>query len=256
MRPPLIVANWKMNHTVSESLKFATVLGKQALSKEVEIVICPPFSSLQSLSIALHDMGGIKLGAQNCHWEESGAYTGEVSAVFLKELECAYVLVGHSERRHLFGESDETINKKLIAVLSQNLSPIFCIGETEQERKENKTTSVIKKQLEEGLKTIRRDEMGRMVIAYEPVWAIGTGQNATPEQAEEVHTLIRSWISKAYSEETAAALRILYGGSVKGDNITSLMKKPNIDGALVGGASLAVDSFLKIINYGAANEPS
>lgn len=251
-RTPLIVANWKMNHTVAESLKFATVLGKQALPKEVEIVICPPASSLQSFSIALSDFGGtVKLGGQNCHSEESGAYTGEISPVFLKELDCTYVIIGHSERRRLFGENDDIINKKLIAVLSLSLSPIFCVGETEGERKENRTSAVIKKQLENGLKTVRRDEMEKLVIAYEPVWAIGTGRNATPDQAQEVHALIRTWVSKAYDDELAGALRILYGGSVKGDNIGELMKEPDIDGALVGGASLAVDSFLQIINYGA-----
>lgn len=263
MRKPLIVANWKMNHTMKEGLKFVTRLLKDLPSEgQVEVVLCPPYTSLYSLSVALSDRQsvsgggqsgsdrpGIKLGGQNCHWNDAGAYTGEISPVFLKELNCDYVIVGHSERRQLFGETDGQICKKITAVFANEMTPIFCVGETEGQRKGGKTPEVIENQLGKGLEGIFSSSIPALVVAYEPVWAIGTGNNATPEQAQEVHQTIRHWFKRRFTEEAADAVRILYGGSVKPDNITVLMKKPDIDGALVGGASLEVDSFAQIVNY-------
>lgn len=250
MRTPLIVANWKMNHTIEESLKFATYMEKDfPLFGKVETVICPPHTALYSLSVVLTEHGRVKLGAQNCHWEDHGAFTGEVSPVFLKELNCEYVIIGHSERRQLFGETDEVINKKLQSVLENEMTPIFCIGETEEERKSGKTTKVVTAQLSKGLEGISTDYLSKLVIAYEPVWAIGTGNNATADEAQEVHKTIRNWYTKQAGDDIARKTRILYGGSVKPDNIGEFMKKPDIDGALVGGASLKVDSFLEIVNY-------
>lgn len=250
MRTPLIVANWKMNQTIEESLKFATHLEKGfPMFGKVEMVICPPHTALYSLSVILAEQGKVKLGGQNCHWEDHGAFTGEVSPVFLKELDCEYVIIGHSERRHLFGETDEVINKKLQSVFENEMTPIFCIGETEEERKSGKTIKVVTNQLSKGLEGLNKDYLSKLVIAYEPVWAIGTGKNATSDEAEEVHQTIRNWYTKQAGDEIAKKIRILYGGSVKPDNIGDFMKKSDIDGALVGGASLKVDSFLQIVNY-------
>lgn len=250
MRKPLIIANWKMNHTVNEALKFLTVLQKQPnLPSDIDMVICPPFTCLQSLSILLAEEKKVSLGAQNVHWEKAGAYTGEVSPLFLKELGCDYVIVGHSERRQLFFETNEMISKKVKAVLENEMIPIFCIGETKQERDQGKTQMVIQTQLRSALDFLPHNFFSHLVIAYEPVWAIGTGQNATPEVAEEVHHYIREWVSKKVGGEIAGQIRIVYGGSVKPDNCAELLKKPDIDGVLVGGASVSVDSFLQIVNY-------
>lgn len=240
MNTPLIIANWKMNHTISETTQFAEKLlaSKIPPPDKVEIVICPPFTSLPSLFEKLKKTD-IKLGAQNCHWESSGAFTGEISAKFLKECGCSYVIVGHSERREIFGETDEMINRKLKAVLDYAMIPIFCVGEKKEERKAGQTLEVISRQIEKGLEGISSENLKKLVVAYEPVWAIGTGENASPAQAQEVHHFIRKKVGK---------IRVLYGGSVKGDNVASLMKEKDIDGALVGGASLAVDSFVKIVN--------
>ena len=256
MRKPLIVANWKMNHTVKEGLKFATRIQKDLPSEgQVEVVLCPPFTSLYSLSVALSerqsgsDRPGVGLGAQNCHWEDKGACTGEISPVFLKELNCDYVIVGHSERRQLFHETDEQICKKITAVFAGEMTPIFCVGEMESQREGNKTLEVIENQLGKGLDGIFASSIPGLVVAYEPVWAIGTGKNATPDEAQEVHRAIRQWFKRHFTEEVSDGVRILYGGSVKPDNIAALMKKPDIDGVLVGGASLEVDSFAQIVNY-------
>ncbi len=246
MRKPLFVANWKMNHGLADSLKFITRFQKECITSEtVEAVICPPFTSLYTLSIALSENPYAKLGAQNCHHEVAGAYTGEISPLFLKELECEYVLAGHSERRSIFGETNSFLNKKVKAISQHNMTPIYCVGESASERQKDKTIEVITQQLSEGLSDL--DPQKNLVIAYEPVWAIGTGNNATAEQAEEIHAFIRSWLTKTWNIEKAKITRILYGGSVKADNIKALMKKENIDGALIGGASLEVDSFIKII---------
>jgi triosephosphate isomerase len=249
MRTPLLVANWKMNHTVIEALKFISFFQNIPFKDQREIVLCPPFTSLYSLSVVLADQNRIKLGAQNCHFEAKGAYTGEISPVFLREVNCDYVIVGHSERRQLFKEEDATIAQKLTAVAAHEMAPIFCVGETEQERKDEQTFTRIEMQLSQGLKHYPSKAWDCLVIAYEPVWAIGTGNNATPKQAQEVHAFIRQWLSKNFGKKTASLIRILYGGSVKPDNISILMAQEDIDGALVGGASLLVDSFAKIVNY-------
>ncbi|MBI2340642.1 MAG: triose-phosphate isomerase [Deltaproteobacteria bacterium] len=239
-----------MNHTVKEGLKFATRIQKDLPSEgQVEVVLCPPFTSLYSLSVALSEKPTVKLGAQNCHWEEKGAFTGEIGAAFLKELNCEYVIVGHSERRQLFHETDKEVCKKIAAVFANEMTPIFCIGETEDQRDKGKTAEVIERQLGEGLKEVFASSAPALVIAYEPVWAIGTGKNATPEQAQEVHEAIRRWFVRHFTASAAGQMRILYGGSVKPDNTAVLMKKPDIDGVLVGGASLEVDSFARIVNY-------
>ncbi|HBF12006.1 MAG TPA: triose-phosphate isomerase [Deltaproteobacteria bacterium] len=251
MRTLLIVANWKMNHTIEDSIKFITHLKKALLlGKKSDIVLCPSFTSLYPLAMALQESETpfIKLGAQNCHYENTGAYTGEISPVFLKEVECSYVLVGHSERRHIFGETDEWIGKKVSSVLKHDMNPILCVGETLLEHEKNKTMSIITHQLTKGLELVSKEEAVHLTIAYEPVWAIGTGHNASPEQAEEVHAQIRGWLETRFDKTVAANIRILYGGSVKSDNAKDLTKQPNIDGLLVGGASLTVDSFSQIVN--------
>ncbi|EKD42500.1 MAG: hypothetical protein ACD_73C00133G0002 [uncultured bacterium] len=250
MRTPLIVANWKMNHGIAETLKFMTGLKKEmTFVSNVEIVICPPFTSLYSLSVALSEQKTFNIGAQNCHWEKNGAFTGEISPLFLKELECDYVLLGHSERRHVFGETNEMIQKKTRAVLDCELKPIVCIGEKLEERESKQTLNIIGDQLTCTLKFITPEEMESVTIAYEPVWAIGTGLNATPGQAEEVHLFIRNEVKRIFGEKTGQKIRLLYGGSVKADNAAQLMKETDIDGLLVGGASLTLDSFMKIVQY-------
>lgn len=249
MRTSLVVANWKMNHTIEETLKFLTRFKKGFVNtSSVEIVICAPYTSLYSLSVAISDIVGIKLGAQNCHWEERGAYTGEVSPQFLRELNCSYVIVGHSERRLLFSETDEMVGKKVGAVLNHGMNPVLCIGETRKNRDEGKTWEVVSEQLAKGLLRVDSLSMEKVVIAYEPVWAIGTGLSATPPMAQEVHKLIRGWIKEEKGEGCAMTSRLLYGGSVSAQNFSSFIKQPDIDGALVGGASLEVDSFRQIVH--------
>ena len=247
MRQKLIVANWKMYQTVAEGLSFLTALlyELKAIGNR-EVVLCPPFTSLYSLGVALSETE-IKLGAQNLHWENSGAFTGEVSAELLKDVDCSYVIVGHSERRQLFAETNEQIQKKLQAATRAQLIPIFCVGETLAEREKNKTWNVIEQQLQEGLSGLSFSEARELVIAYEPVWAIGTGKNATPEQAQEVHAQIREWLQKRFGSPFAQDLRILYGGSVKAENAAELFAKKDIDGGLVGGASLDAKKFAEII---------
>jgi len=247
MRIPLIAGNWKMNKKPSEAKEFAEQL-KEALGIKVnvEILICPPFTALSQVAWMLRD-SNIKLGGQNMHWETKGAFTGEISGEFLVECGCQYVILGHSERRQYFGETDEVVNKKIVTALSLNLNPIFCIGESLAEREANQTFDVIKKQLDGGL--INITNISNIVIAYEPVWAIGTGKTATPEQAKEVHAFIRETITQKFGKDSANDLRILYGGSVTPENIDSLMLQDGIDGVLVGGASLKLESFLRIINF-------
>lgn len=247
MRIPLIIANWKMNYGVEESLSFVESFQEITRAEKVEVVICPPFTSLDSVASTLKNKVA-RIGAQNCHFEESGAFTGEISPVFLKELGCTFVLLGHSERRHIFGETDEQISKKVKAVLKQGLTAVLCVGEKLEEREDGKTWQVIGAQLQASLSVISPADMKNIVIAYEPVWAIGTGKNATPAMAEEVHQSIRKWIDENKGRTVAEGFRILYGGSVNQDNAASLMKEPDIDGLLIGGASLKVDSFSRIIN--------
>ena len=249
-RLPFIAGNWKMNKTVGEALDLVRQLKTSILGMEgVEVAVAPPFTALYAVHKELEG-SPIRLAAQNLFWEEKGAYTGEVSSPMLKELGCRYVILGHSERRQFFGETDETVNRKMKAALGQDLKVIFCIGETLKEREEGKTFSVIERQVTGGLKDVGKEEMKRMVVAYEPVWAIGTGKTATPEQAEEVHRFIRERLEKLYSRGIAEEVRIQYGGSVTPENIKGLMNQKNIDGALVGGASLKSDTFSKIVRFG------
>ena len=238
-----------MNKTVGEALDLVREL-KAALSglKGVEVAVAPPFTALFAVWKELEG-SPILLAAQNLYWEEKGAFTGEVSPLMLKEAGCSYVIIGHSERRQFFGETDETVNRRIKAALTQGLRVIFCIGETLKEREEGKTFPVIERQVEGGLKGMGDKEMRNMVVAYEPVWAIGTGKTATPEQAEEVHRFIREKLGKFYSQEVTEGVRIQYGGSVTPENVKGLMNQPNIDGALVGGASLKAESFSKIVRF-------
>jgi len=246
-RTPFIVANWKMNFTVPDALKFETVFTHELKAiGDVEIAIAPPFTALYSLGVALSDTQ-FKLAAQNIFWEESGAFTGEISPTFLKDVGCEYVIIGHSERRQYFGETDETVSKKIRAAIRNELVPIMCIGETLAQREANKTWEVCERQLKGGLSSIFLKDIDKFVIAYEPIWAIGTGKNATPAQAEEVHQMIREWISKECDGATAERVRILYGGSVKSKTSREILSQPNVDGALVGGASLDPVEFANII---------
>jgi len=248
MRKILIAGNWKMNKTIPESLELIHALMKKLDSScPAEVVLIPPFTSLFSVAEAL--LGStIQLGAQNLSHLSVGAVTGEVSSLMLVSVGCRYVLVGHSERRNLFQEDDAIINQKLKTALSEGLHPILCVGESWKEREAGTTRDVIGGQLKRGLDGLTPMEMGKMTIAYEPVWAIGTGKTAQPEQAQEIHEAIRSELSSQYGPETAKATRIIYGGSVTPDNSPSLMAQPDVDGALVGGASLDADSFYAIIN--------
>lgn len=248
MRIKVIAGNWKMNNDLNESKDLISKLlaGLKNSNANCEVVICPPFTSLSEAS-AMIKGSTIKLGAQNLHQEENGAFTGEVSAKMLLSAGCEFVIIGHSERRTIFMESDELINKKIIRALKNNLKPIFCVGELLEEREKNITEQVIKSQVLKGLENFSVGDLKNLIIAYEPVWAIGTGKTATPQQAEEVHHFIRKLIENHFSEEFAENLRILYGGSVKPDNSNDLLSQKNIDGALVGGACLNADSFLNII---------
>lgn len=242
-RKILIAANWKMNKTIEESIDFIKEF-KNLINNNNEIVIAPPFTALQEVKKAIVGTN-IKLAAQNMHYEDEGAYTGEISPLMLKEL-VDYVILGHSERRQFFNETDQLINKKIKTALKNKLKVILCIGETLEQRENNKTNDVIKEQVENCLKEI--NEIENITIAYEPIWAIGTGKTATAEQAEEVHKFIRELIKNLYNEDVSNKIRILYGGSVNPDNIKSLIEMENIDGALVGGASLEPKSFSEIVN--------
>lgn len=245
MRRPVIAANWKMNKTVSESLEFLNeFLPAVKDVKDADIVIAPPFTALLSVSEKLSGTN-VSLAAQNVFYEEKGAYTGEISTMMLKDAGCSHVIIGHSERRQRFGETDESVNKKIKAAIKTGLMVIFCIGETLDERKAGRTFDVLKRQLSAGLTEVDIEDA---VIAYEPIWAIGTGVTATPEQAEEVHRFIRQEVGSIYGNGVETA-RILYGGSVTPENIAELMASPDVDGALVGGASLKPESFAKIVKF-------
>lgn len=238
-----------MYKTVSEAIDLANGLKRELFKidpDKLEMVICPPFTALSETAEVIYD-SNIKLGAQDCHWQEEGAFTGEVSALMLKDVGCEFVIIGHSERRQYFGESNESVNKKIKAVLKQGLTPIVCVGETLKERETKKTFKVLDDHIQNGLKDITEEEVLKLVIAYEPVWAIGTGKTATPNQAQEAQKYIRELLKKMYNEEAAENIRIQYGGSVKPDNITELMKQPDVDGALVGSASLDLPSFSEIV---------
>lgn len=248
-RTPLIAGNWKMFKTCPEAVESAKQLSELVRdAKDTEILIAPTYTALSEVHMAIKD-SNICLGAQNLHWEEEGAYTGEISPGMIASTGCDYVILGHSERRQYFGETDETVNKKMGAALKANLIPILCIGETEKEYEEKKTISVLDNQIKKGLEGFASDDLAKLVIAYEPVWAIGTGKTAKSDQAQDVHQNIRAGIEKLFGNVLANAMRILYGGSVKPDNIKELMDQPDIDGVLVGGASLAPETFSKIVLY-------
>lgn len=250
MRKPIMGGNWKMNKTAREAVQTMEDLRERMEGLEgIEVVVFPPFTVLGLAEKILRD-SSIGLGAQNMHWEAGGSYTGEISAPMLVDLGCRYVILGHSERRQYFGESDERVNKKIKSALTFELIPVVCVGETLKERKEGSFKRVVETQLNFCLKGIGPEEAERMVIAYEPVWAIGTGVTATPEQAEEMHSFVRGLLAKLFGEDLADSMRIQYGGSVKLQNIKELMREPDIDGALVGGASLDASSFARIVKYG------
>ena len=247
-RRPIIAGNWKMNGTLAEARKLTQELVPALRGEtEVDILLCPPFTALSTVGELLKGTP-ISLGAQDMHWESSGAFTGEISPAMLKEIGCRFCIIGHSERRAYFGDTDPVIHKKLSAALDQELNPILCVGETLQQRQAGKTWAVIEGQLTGALEGIEPDRITRFVtLAYEPVWAIGTGQNATPEQAQEVHASIRGWLANRIGKSQAQAVRIQYGGSVKPENAGDLLGRPDVDGALVGGASLNAKAFISIV---------
>ena len=247
MRTPLIAGNWKMYKTVSEAVKYAKEL--RVLVKDitdVEIVVAPPFPALHAAADALRN-SNVAVAAQDLHWEREGAFTGEVSAPMIQEAGAELVVIGHSERRTLFGETDATVNRKIAAAFGSRLTPIVCIGETLDQRERNETLAVLDRQLKNGLEGLTAEQLAQLVLAYEPVWAIGTGRNATPPQAGEAHRHIRQRLRQWFGADGAELCRILYGGSVKPDNIRDLIAQPDVDGALVGGASLDVRAFFDIV---------
>jgi len=247
MIKPIIAANWKMHKTIPEAVAFAKRLKEEFPEPgNVDIVIAPPFTALRSVTKVLKD-SPIRISAQNMYWEEKGACTGEISAAMLVDAGCEFVIIGHSERRILFGETGEMLNKKIHAALKSGLTPIFCMGETLKERESGATFRIIQKQIKEGLNNIASDDIGKVVLAYEPVWAIGTGKTATPLQAQEAHRFIRETIAADLEYAHASKAVIIYGGSVNPENTGSLMDQPDINGALVGGASLDFGSFADII---------
>jgi len=249
MRRPIIAGNWKMNKTIEGTIAFFQELKKLIpQGNDREVIVAPPFTSLYAASNHLND-SNIRLAAQDIFWEKKGAFTGEVSPGMLKNAGCQYAIIGHSERRQYFHENNETVNQKIKSALEEGLIAILCVGESLEERESKLTFSVVESQVAEGLKEISPDKMQGVVIAYEPIWAIGTGKTASTDQAEEVHLHIRKLLAGLFGKNVSESVRILYGGSVKSDNINDLMAKPNIDGALVGGASLDVQSFAKIINF-------
>jgi triosephosphate isomerase len=248
MRKKILAANWKMNLTHSEAESyFDTFLSEIGQVNDVEVVIIPPFTAIPALVTASERMPAIRIGAQNMHWEKSGAFTGEVSGAMLRALYVKYVILGHSERRTLFGETDEIVNRKMRAALEAGLRPIFCIGESLQERDGGKIEEILGRQIRQGLEGVVLKDVPEVVLAYEPCWAIGTGRSATPNEAEEAHAFIRLVLSELFGAPTADRVRIQYGGSVKPENAEDLMRQKNIDGALIGGASLDPRSFARII---------
>lgn len=249
MRQPLIAGNWKMNNTVAQATQLMEgLLAGVGQPQDREVLVCPPFTALHAVGRLIKG-SPIVLGAQNLYPKNSGAYTGEISAPMLLEAGCRYVIIGHSERRGYFGESDEFVNEKIHAALEAGLKVILCVGESRQQREAGQAERIVTDQVRKCLAGLTAEDMVEGVIAYEPIWAIGTGLTARPEDAEEMHALVRSLLGELFSEEVARATRILYGGSVKPGNIDNLMAEPDIDGALVGGASLEAQSFLRIIYF-------
>jgi triosephosphate isomerase len=251
-RKKLIAGNWKMNKTSADGVALArdlvSAVGKQS---EVEVIVCPPFTAIESVGRAIEG-SNVKLGAQNMHFEASGAFTGEISAPMLRAIFATHVILGHSERRTLFGETDEFINQKVLAALKNQLRPIFCVGESLAERESASTLKIVQTQVEHGLEGVNKDQASSVILAYEPVWAIGTGKVATTEQAQEVHGFIRGLLTKLFTEPVAQKIRILYGGSMKPANASELLAEKDIDGGLIGGASLEARSFVELVHAAAA----
>ncbi len=253
MRKPFVAGNWKMNTDSHSGVALAKAVVDKAsglAGSSVDVAVIPPFVYLPAVGAAISS-SGVALGAQDVYFEAKGAFTGEISAAMLKDVGCTYVLCGHSERRHVLGESDALINKKVAASISGGLLPILCVGELLAERDASQTEQVVEKQTRAGLAGLSAEKIGAVTIAYEPVWAIGTGRTATPQQAQEVHAFIRKLLSQMYDKSVARDMRILYGGSVKADNAEELMGQPDVDGSLVGGASLKADDFVQIIEAAA-----
>ena len=248
-RRPMIAGNWKMFKTGHQAIEMARALKPLvADSRDIDVMIAPPFTALAQVAAEIEGTA-IGLGAQNMHWETEGAYTGEIAPQMLTAAGCRYVILGHSERRQYFGETDQTINRKLRSALQNGLIPIFCIGESEAQREAGQTFSVLDKQVQTGLENFVLKELQPLIVAYEPVWAIGTGKTATKEQAQEVHAHLRKWFESRFGAQFAQGVRILYGGSVKPANIKELMEMPDVDGALVGGASLDPQSFSRLVRF-------
>ena len=247
MRKPFIAGNWKMNTNSANAVSLAAGLVKELKGIDtVDVAVCPPFVYLQSVAAAL-SASNIALGSQNVYFEEKGAFTGEISCAMLKDASCTYAIVGHSERRHVMGETDAIINKKVSAAISSGLLPIFCVGELLEERQGSTTNEVVSKQVKKGLEGLDVERVQAVTVAYEPVWAIGTGLTATPQQAQEVHAMIRGLLAEMYGNEIAQLIRIQYGGSAKPGNTAELMAQPDVDGLLVGGASLKIEDFAAMV---------
>ncbi len=249
MRKPVIAGNWKMHNTISESLELVRGI-KDNVSDvaDVEIVVAPVYTALASVAAELKD-SNINVASQNIFWEEKGAFTGEIAPNMIKDAGCSHAIIGHSERRQYFGETDETVNKRVKSALAAGLVPILCVGETLEEREAGSTIKVVETQIKGGLVDISTEDMAKIIIAYEPVWAIGTGKTASPDQAEDVHKNIRAIVEDIYDSAISGGVRILYGGSVKPENVDELMAQPDIDGALVGGAALKADSFVRLVKF-------
>ena len=247
MRKPIIAGNWKMNKTAAEGAALVNALKPLVKDASCDVVVCVPFTDIPAVSAAVKG-SNVHLGAQNVHWAESGAFTGEISAAMLKELGIDYVIIGHSERRQYFGETDATVNSRVKAALAAGLLPIICVGELLEEREGGRTEQVLSAQLEGGLAGLTGEDMRKIVIAYEPVWAIGTGKTATPEMAELTHNFIRCTLNDMFGKEIGEGVRIQYGGSMKAENAGALVAQPNIDGGLIGGAALKAESFAALIH--------
>ena len=247
-RRPLIAGNWKMHLTIGEAESLARAIASGGIPADRDVMLAPPYTALAAVNKALQG-SSVLLASQNNGWEEKGAFTAEISPVMLKDAGCSMAIIGHSERRHIFGETDQLVNKRLTGALKYGLVPILCIGETLEEREANQTFKVLETQLRGGLTGVSSNEADKLVIAYEPVWAIGTGKTASEDQAQEVHAFVRTLLEKMYEKNIASQIRILYGGSVKPDNVDVLMSRKDVDGALVGGAALQAESFIRIIHF-------
>jgi triosephosphate isomerase len=248
MRKPIIAGNWKMNKTIKEGVEFIAAIKNQVENTDVEVVVCAPATLLKDLKLAAEGTD-IKIGAQNMHYEESGAFTGEIAPGMLKELNIDYVVIGHSERRQYFAETDETVNKKVLKALEIGIGPILCVGETLEERESGKMKDVVKVQIQKAFADVTADRASDVVVAYEPIWAIGTGKTASSADANDMIAFIREEVAGLYNDEVSEKIRIQYGGSVKPANVEEIMNESDIDGALVGGASLQPDSFVQLVNF-------